>query len=392
MMQRAVAIGTLAEGSTEILSPSLCDDGLAALRVAEALGAKVERSKTAIRLTPRAHELSPSLDCGEAGLSIRMFSAVAALHAKELTLTASGSLTKRPIHIVSEALSQFGVSVKTNEGYPPISILGPIRGGKAVIDGSLSSQLLTGLLIALPLAKEDSELSVKELKSRPYIDLTLELVRMFGGEIQHDSNYSSFFIPGGQSYRGQSYRVEGDWSGASCVLVAGAIAGELTLSNLRADSEQADIRILEALRLAGAQIKIEQDSVSVKKHALAAFEFDATDCPDLFPAIVALASSCAGKSRIRGVKRLRHKESDRGLVLSTEFNALGGSVSIIEDEMQVEGRVLQGGEAHSHSDHRIAMALAVAALNSKEGIGIDDPDCVNKSYPNFYNDLESITS
>ncbi|MBQ2429947.1 MAG: 3-phosphoshikimate 1-carboxyvinyltransferase, partial [Alistipes sp.] len=274
----------------------------------------------------------------------------------------------------------------------PIEVQGPIHGGEICVDGSISSQFITGLLLALPLAEEDTTLHVDSPVSTPYIDMTIDTARRFGIEIMHnEGDYSEFFIKGGQQYTPTDLAIEGDWSGASTMLVAGAIAGEVTVKNISTLSKQADTAICHALERAGAGIIIEQDSITVSKRPLRAFEFDATNSPDLFPALAALAAAAEGESVIIGTERLRHKESDRAETIRQEYEKLGIEVDISEDNiMKIRGGKIHPAETFSHDDHRIAMSLAVTALRSTGEIKIENAECVEKSYPTFFEDLESI--
>ena len=283
LTQRAIAAGLLARGTTVIRNPSFCNDSLAAISIAEALGARVSKESSSITIEPGRVSDSPvELHCGESGLALRMFSPVAALLSDHVSLTGEGSLVKRPVAMIAEALSQLRVTVSTNKGLLPVTLRGRLRGGRAVIDGSTGSQLLTGLLMALPLAGSDSQIEVSNLKSRPYISLTLELLSDFGVSVEN-RDFSHFIIPGNQSYQPREYNVEGDWSGASFLLVAGAVAGTVTVSNLRTDSMQADMAIMQALRDAGCRLTVNGGRVMAERSELRAFTFDATDCPDLFP-------------------------------------------------------------------------------------------------------------
>jgi 3-phosphoshikimate 1-carboxyvinyltransferase len=249
---------------------------------------------------------------------------------------------------------------------------------------------MSGLLMALPLCPQDSVLTVSNLKSKPYLRMTLSLLKEFGIIIHHDEELSRFEIPGKQAYHPRTYRVEGDWSGGAFLLVAGAIAGRVKVRGLNDKSLQADRAILEALERAGAKIHTEKDAVTVERSGLKAFEFDATDCPDLFPPLVALACYCKGKSVIRGTERLRHKESDRALALVSEFRKMGARIRVQGGTMEVTGGRLKGGEVSSRHDHRIAMACAVAGLASEKGVRIRNWSCVGKSYPQFFDDLEAL--
>jgi 3-phosphoshikimate 1-carboxyvinyltransferase len=390
MMQRAVAAACLARGESEILSPSFCDDALAAMRAARALGATVRQEKERVVLEGGGAVKSGRIEIGEAGLGLRMFTPIAALFDAELELVASGSLRERPVDMVEAPLRALGARCETSNGKPPIRVHGPILGGDIEVDGSLSSQFLTGLLLALPLCERPSRLTVRALKSKPYVRMTLALLSDFGGRVKSDESLEHFEIEAGQHYRARSYRVEGDWSGAAFPLVAGAIAGLSTVKNLDARSLQADRAVLDALRAAGARVTLRTGSVAVERSDLRAFDFDASDCPDLFPPLVVLACCCEGTTRLCGASRLRHKESDRAHALATELGKIGASIRIEGDALLVAGGALSGGRASSCGDHRIAMALSVAALRSRDGVEIEGENAVSKSYPDFFEHLESL--
>lgn len=387
--QRAVAAALLCRGTTTILKPSHCDDSLAALNMARGLGAEVIQGSDEYILMGGFLLKSQNLNCGESGLAMRMFAPIAALHHKEITFNGKGSLNSRPVSMIGEALRQLGASFKSSNDLLPFTLCGPMKGGFAEIDGSVSSQLLTGLLLALPLAERDSVIKVNDLKSKPYVAMTLQLMDEFGIEVEN-RNFEEFFIKGNQQYKACEYRVEGDWSGAAFLLVAGAIAGKIRVEGLKKDSLQADRAVLDALRLAGASFEISEYSVEIKRSSLKAFEFDATDCPDLFPPLAALAANCNGKSVIKGVSRLIHKESNRALSIGLELMKLGIDIEIKGDEMLITGGHIKGGDCDSQNDHRIAMMLAVLALNSDGLVTIENAECVNKSYPAFFEHLKRL--
>lgn len=389
MTQRAIAAALLADGQSIIHNPSYCDDSLAAMSIAVGLGAKIEPQVNEMKITGSAILKEPKLNCGESGLAIRMFAPIAALYPVEITLVGANSLKRRPMFMIEDALKQLGVKCTSSDGFLPLTIKGPISGGKCDIDGSVSSQLLTGLLMALPLASSDSEITVKNLKSKPYIDMTIQILKSFGIRIEQ-SDYKVFRIPGQQKYVPSIYTVEGDWSGGAFLLVAAAINGDLTLNGLRTDSKQSDMAVIDALRIAGAAIKTDEDSVHISKSKLKAFQFNATESPDLFPPLAALASYCKGTSIIQGVSRLVFKESNRALTLKEEFEKLNIRIEIDGDFMHITGGQALGGKVESHDDHRIAMALAVTALGAAERVYIRDSQCVAKSYPCFFDDLRSL--
>jgi 3-phosphoshikimate 1-carboxyvinyltransferase len=220
--------------------------------------------------------------------------------------------------------------------------------------------------------------------------MTLSLLNHFNVSISYEKDFERFHIKSNQSFQNTTYAVEGDWSSASLLLVAGAIGGKVTVRNLQTDSLQADKQILEVLESADSRMSILNDTVTVERGQLESFEFDATQCPDLFPSLVVLACNCRGKSLIKGVERLRHKESDRAQALKTEFTKVGAKINIDGNLMEIEGTQLKGGIIDSHNDHRIAMAGAIAALSSEKGIGIQGWQSVSKSYPDFFEDLKSI--
>ncbi|MCQ2958588.1 MAG: 3-phosphoshikimate 1-carboxyvinyltransferase [Bacteroidales bacterium] len=389
VMQRAIAIAALAKGTSHLYGYSSSNDSDAALKIAENLGATVSVDGENVTIDGGLKPNKLTLNCGEAGLGIRMFTPIASLWHEPITLQGEGSLKKRPVNVLEDPLRQLGVQISTSNGFVPVQVCGPMIGGYANVDGSLSSQILTGLLIASPYAQKDVILNVKDLKSKPYIDITLDMMQKFGVSVgRHD--YDSFVIPAEQSYKAQDFTIEGDWSGAAFLLVAGALNGSITVENISMDSCQADKAIMDVLKMIGANISINKNSISVSRKDLNAFSFDATECPDLFPPLVSLAAHCDGKSIIKGVSRLAHKESNRALVLQTEFAKLGTKIDLNGDEMIVYGGTVNGGKMHANNDHRIAMAGAVTALLSPNPIEVENPECVAKSYPNFWEDLEKM--
>jgi 3-phosphoshikimate 1-carboxyvinyltransferase len=384
LTQRAVAAGLLARGTTVIRYPSFCNDSLAAIRMAETLGARISTADDIITVQTGLRPVYPvNLHCGESGLALRMFAPIATLINPLVTITGEGSLAGRPVNMITDALSQLGVTVVSNGGFLPLKLMGRIRGRNAVIDGSSGSQLLTGLLMAMPVLDSDTEITVKNLKSKPYISLTLQLLSDFGISVEnHD--FKRFFIRGNQSYRAHEYTVEGDWSGAAFLLVAGAIAGNVTVSNLNINSMQADRAIMQALDDAGCRLTENATGLNIAKSELRAFTFDATDCPDLFPPLAALSSYCMGVSRIKGVGRLAHKESNRARAIAEVLGALNISARVEGDEMFIEGGGVRGAVVSSHNDHRIAMMAAVMALTATGEVTITGGESVAKSFPDFY--------
>ncbi len=411
-MQRACALALLAAGEVTIINPGISNDDKAALEIIQKLGAQITIQKDGSLLINSAaiqHKVGVlDLNCGESGLGIRMFTPIAALSPAEITITGTGSLLKRPMHFFDEIFPQLGISVLSNNGYLPLKIKGPLQPADITIDGSLSSQFLTGLLIAFGKATtKPVTISVKNLKSKPYVDLTLQMMKLFGYHIENN-NYRSFSIkpvnpfqtddhPVGQlNHKPVNYIVEGDWSSAAFLLVAGAVSGGITLQGLDIYSTQADKAILKPLMDCGANISIEEKQIRVSPalgNGANAFHFNATECPDLFPPLVALAAYCNGVSVIEGVNRLEHKESNRAITLQQEFKKMGVEIILQNDLMMIKGgEGLSGAKVNSHHDHRIAMACAIAALKATGETAIEDAEAVNKSYPEFFEDLKLLNA
>jgi 3-phosphoshikimate 1-carboxyvinyltransferase len=393
-MQRALAASLLRVGETVIHNPGTSNDDQAALENIQKLGATVNSGKGVLTVSSKGVQpVDTTLDCGESGLGIRMFTPIAALSSKELTVTGSGSLKTRPMGFFDEIFPRLGITIRSDAGRLPMVINGPLQPGNIEVDGSLSSQFLTGLLMAFAAAgAKGVTITVRDLKSKPYIDLTLKVLNDFGWRVEHD-NYKTFYFTGNNELPAGkiNYRVEGDWSGAAFLLVAGAIAGDITVMGLDPESTQADKAVLEALDSAGVMMEIGKDQIVVEKSQLKAFDFDATECPDLFPPLVALAAVCDGVTVISGASRLTHKESNRALTLQEEFEKLGVKISLDGDLMLIEGvEQLKGAITHSHHDHRIAMACAVAALRADGPVIIEEAEAINKSYPDFYDDIRAL--
>ena len=392
--QRAIALALLAEGRTTLRNIDFCKDTRSAISCIEALGAKVSYlDESTIAIDGGLHPVTDTLMVGESGLATRLFTPIASLNSTPICIKGEGTLLHRPMMMMIEPLRRLGVEVRDGGGHLPIEVKGPIHGGNIEVDGSFSSQFITGLLLALPLAKEDTTLHVRSAVSTPYIDMTIDTAKRFGVEIMHhEGDYSEFYIEGGQKYAPADLAIEGDWSGASTMLVAGAISGRVTVKNLSTLSKQADTAICRALERAGAGIIIEGDSITVTKRRLRSFTFDATNSPDLFPALAALAAAAHGQSTIIGTQRLLHKESDRAETIRQEYEKLGIEVDISEENvMKIRGGEIHPATVFSHNDHRIAMSLAVSALRCKGDVTIENAECVEKSYPTFFEDLESIT-
>ena len=391
MSIRAVAGAALSRSDTLIRDISYCDDAAAAMNIAESLGAVIEINGSSILVRGGIRETATEFKCRESGLCMRLFMPVAGLYDHNIKMLAKGTLKKRPVREIADQMHKMGCPIITEKNYPPVEVPGKINAGDYEIDASNTSQFLSGLLYAMPLLDSDSMIVAQNLKSMGYIDMTIDMLAEFGIEIkQRDSN--EFHIAGKQKYLADDITVEADWSSAAYMLSAAAINGELTIEGLSIFSHQPDKAVIQALSDAGAEVHVDEDFIKVKSNVLKAFEFDAAGSPDLIPALAALATSCNGRSVIRGATRLRGKESDRAKTITGELSKLGADIELTGDEIRITGRKLIGGTAESHNDHRIAMCLAIAAINSETDVVIRGAEAVSKSYPDFFIDLDKILS
>jgi len=311
-MQRACAAALVRKGVSIIRNPGRSNDDQAALEIIRALGAEIKSlSDGSIEvnsenfLSTSREYLTDAVNCGEAGLGIRMFTPIVALNESEITINGEGSLLSRPMDFFDEILPQLGVAISSNNGKLPLKVKGPLQPKTIEIDGSLSSQFLTGLLLAYAaLDAKDVAIKVKDLKSKPYIDLTLQVMENFLLKVPENRDYKEFYFeetPLASAPGFVDYTVEGDWSGGAFLLVAGAVAGSITVTGLDIASAQADKKILDALASAGCNLSVTENeiSVSASKEGMRAFRIDATDCPDLFPPLAALAAYCKGTTTIK---------------------------------------------------------------------------------------------
>jgi 3-phosphoshikimate 1-carboxyvinyltransferase len=399
-MQRACAAALISQTKTHIFNPGFSNDDHAAIGVIRALGASVENLADGSLFidSKGVRPVTDYVNCGESGLGIRMFAPLVAMSDHPMIIEGGGSLLNRPMNFFDEIFPILGVDVRSNAGRLPLRLQGPLVPANVQTDGSLSSQFLTGLLMAY--AASDAKnvtIEVNNLKSRPYIDLTLSVMREFGLKQPQNNNYGSFYFSpeNWQKPTGTvEYEVEGDWSGGAFLLVAAAIAGHAIIRGLDPDSAQADKAVLVALHRAGVSMFYDKKEISIQgtgASKLKGFEFDATDCPDLFPPLVALASACHGPSFIKGASRLTHKESNRAITLQEEFGKLGVDILLHGDMMGIKGTErIKSAAVHSRHDHRIAMAIAVAALRASGPVQIEKADAVSKSYPSFFDDIEKL--
>ena len=390
--QRALLAAALSKGESKLINLGESKDELAMLSAIKNLGAKVKQIDESTFVVKGIQNFpnEAELNMGESGLGIRLITSVCAAHQGVFMIYGKGSLEKRPLTFFEDTLPLFNAGISSNAGLIPLEITGPMRGSTVELDGSQSSQYISGMMMALPLLKEDSRIHVKNLNSLPYLQMTLDTLNKFGIEVSHQ-NYEDFIVRGNQNYIPTTYSIESDWSSASYWLVASALGYNIQLTGLSMTSLQADKNILEAFDAANCLVEFRENKIRINGKNRKPFKFDATHCPDLFPALATFASLCDGKSEIKGVSRLTHKESNRGVVLQEEFANIGVIIILDGDIMHIHGKnSIEGGKVNSHNDHRIAMCFAIAGLFSDDEIEISGAEAVAKSYPTFWVDLDKL--
>ena len=432
--QRAIVAAALAQGTSHLDAYSPCGDNESAIAACKALGAHItqESNKLVIEgigAAPGCLKLE-EIHTGESGFLTRfLVPLLSTLSVERVRVTGEKTLLDRPLSDAHDIMAAYGVrlypegnkSVKEErkvDCYLPLKVAGPLIPGRADISGKGGSQLISGLLAALPLTEGKSTVYVHDPRSIPYLFITVDVLKKFGirisSEMEGDEDFLetqdwglctglNFHIKGGQRYHAADFAIEADWSAAAPFLTAGAIFGDVEVTGLDTGSLQADISILDILMQAGAsmsQLDEPTGSIHIKRAPLSAFEADLNNCPDLFPMVAVLAAFCPGESHILGVQRLRHKETDRAAAIQEMLQQMGVPVSIEEDEMTITGmgftqrlatgQLLKGGRYVSHADHRMVMALKVASLGADSPIEIDDTACVAKSFPNFNKLFEKL--
>ncbi|MCX8162356.1 MAG: 3-phosphoshikimate 1-carboxyvinyltransferase [Candidatus Bathyarchaeota archaeon] len=399
-MIRYLIASLLSSGVTYIENPSICDDTLAVVKACEAFGARIEPGENIVKVSSSGCLEAPSdvIDCGGSATAIRFLSAVAPLAPGITVLTGDESLRMRPMGPLLDALRRLGVEAYSTRmnGLPPIVVFGGgIPGGCTWVDGSISSQYVSGLLLALPKARRDSSLRVVgELESKGYVDMTLTVLEMFRVKVER-TGYSYFEVEAGQEYHPPtSCTVPGDYSSSSFIIVACSILpSKVRIHSLAGFDIQPDRMIVDIVRDLGVAVRFGDGYIEIEGTGdlIGGFEVDVRDSPDLAPPLAALACFCKGVSIIRGCRRLRFKESDRLKAISSELTRIGVEVEVDEDSIKIHGSgCVDGGYVYSWMDHRIAMAFAVIGLGSRRGVTVDGFESVSKSYPRFLGDLEAL--
>ena len=387
MTLRALAAAFLSKDEAVVRNPSVCGDVKNACDSLQVLGTAIIQKRDHLVVLPHRPK-GGSVHCGESALWFRMMAPILSLFPNTFTLTAQGSLKKRPMEMMIKPLKELGTSV-TASSVPPITVKGPLQPGTAAVDGSQTSQFISGLLFALPLLSGPSVLNITGLSSRPYIKMTMEFLAEHGIFMDMDKN-DTVYLQGNQHYSKIDYTVEGDWSGSAFFLVAGALHGPVTVSGLDRASLQGDKAIIEILRTSGAVVARTKTEVTVTRGELRAFDYDATDTPDLVPPLAVLASCCRGTSHIRGMSRITRKESDRGAALQAMLHEMGVPVTRSEDLMAVTGASPGPGSVSSYGDHRIAMAASLLASQASGDVEVRGAEAVSKSYPSFFDAFRQL--
>ncbi len=394
--QRALALALISRKKTIIRNLGNSDDELAALAILKDFEKLIYSNENSIEITnqlgSKQNSIEKVISFGESGLATRMFTPILTNFQFPIKLIGNGSVVNRPMDFFTEVFEKLNVKFISNNGKLPFHISDSLQPKSLILDGSLSSQFITGIIygyVASPLLRKET-LEIKNLKSRPYVELSLEVLERFGVELTLSNDTIHFDGP--YELNNCNISIEGDWSSASFLLVAAALYGEISIENLNLDSKQADKAILEVLILFGAEISMENATINVRKKYNNAFEFDATDCPDLFPPLAVLAANANGISKIKGISRLKHKESDRALVLKKEFEKLGVKIELDSetDEMIIypTSKVLSG-KIHGNNDHRIVMAATILALKTEKEISIEGAEAISKSFPDFFQILNT---
>lgn len=390
--QRAVLCAGLAEGTSEIYRLGPSDDEQQMLANIQNIGAEVRNEGTHYLISgTKKFPKECSIHLGESGLGFRLMAGQFAVRGGTFELTASGSLCQRPMGFYQDAFANSGLTVQGT--FPPLRMSGKSSKSKFEIDGSQGSQFLSGLLMALPSQDFDSTIRVENLKSVPYVQMTLQTLEAFGVYIESNADRSEFFVKGNQILKATSYTVEGDWSSASCWLALSAVGQNVVVNGLSMQSLQADKGILDALLAANCRVEFQENGLSIDGSKRKPFEFDANHCPDLFPALSVLAACTPGTSSLYGLNRLAVKESDRGKAIQQEFRKLGVAVQLDyeNDVMTIAGvKQIRAAEVNAHSDHRIAMCLGALSTVAKGTMNLTGAESVSKSYPAFWDELKRM--
>ena len=388
---RSLITSALADGVSLLKNPLNSDDTSATVEGLRKLGISTSDEEGDWEI--KGGTLTPPdsiIDCNESGTTMRLLIGLCSTLDAPCTLSGAPSLLRRPNKPLLDALEQLGVQTLSDAGHPPIMVTGKMKGGYANIPGDVSSQFISSILLAAPYAETPVELRITtRVESKPYVKMTLDVMRKSGIKAEYSENLEHFHIPNGK-YSPLSTRIEGDWSSAAYMLAAGTLAGKVHVDNLDLASSQADKEIISILNEMGAYIKIKGKRITAEMSKLNAIETDLSDCPDLFPIVACLCSVAEGTSRLTGLSRLRIKESDRLSAMMEGLHRMGLEIIGDDDSARITGGRPRGAVIDPFNDHRIAMSFAVLSNVAEGETTIMNPECVSKSYPGFWDDLRQI--
>jgi len=380
---RAIILASVAKGISTIRDPLISLDTISTMDAMTAMGAVIEQRGNELKIIGNGIRTpAGTIDVGNSGTTIRLLSGIVSSFDSSVTLTGDGSIQKRPMQPLLDALSGMGVSCTSDNGMPPVTIQGPNNGGNISIQGNISSQFISSLIMSAPLFRNDTSIRVEGgTVSRPYIDITVRMMKDFGVNV---TEYKGFRIKTGQTYRPRDYRVPGDMSSAAFPLVGGALSGSVTMEGYEKDDPQGDKAIVDILKECGADVSVNDEKITVSRNELKGCDVDMSNIPDLFPIVAVLLSTAKGRSRLYGAPHLRFKESDRILSTTRMLNTLGADIVPTDDGCIINGvERLKGGNIEHLGDHRIAMSAIIASLVSDSRITMDDTECCSVSFPGF---------
>lgn len=384
---RAIILASLCDTPTTLLGASTGVDTLATVGVLNSLGADIKLTDNGYEVNPITKTADePTLNVRESGSTLRFLLPLVSVLGAECNIIGEGRLANRPNKELIDALRSVGVNFDNDT--LPVKVSGKFNSNDITIRADISSQFVSGLLMAMQLLPHQTQLHlVGELKSSKYVDITIDCMRSFGASITKTQD--GYALAGGGYKSPKIYNIEGDWSNGAFWLVAGAIGGDITIKNLNLNSRQGDKAILDILKLSGADIEISTDSIRVKKSNLKGFSFDFEDIPDLVPICSVLAGFSAGLSEFRSVERLRLKESDR-IASTLDMLTQVGIECYYKNNLYVNGTIPHSGEIKGYNDHRIVMSGCVIGAYTTGGVSVTEENAVNKSYSNFYKDFVSL--
>ncbi len=390
---RGIILSMLADGASKLLNYSHADDCQIMMNSIARFGVHFTKSASELKIKGNSGHFGDSnidIKVGNAGTVMRFLCSVAGLSGGIIRLTGDQNMLKRPIGDLADTLKLMGINIKTNNGFPPVTIHGgKLYGGRIKLNSVISSQFVSSLLMIAPYAASDVELEIcSNVPSKPYIGITTQLMKYFGINVETSDNL--YYIPAGKAYKSGTIMVEADASSASYFLTAAAITGgKIILKNLNSDSIQGDTKYINILKEMGCSVNSGEFGVEIIGGNLKGINVDMNDIPDVVPALAITALFADSPTLINNIRHLRYKESDRISALVCELKKLGANVSHSENSIEIFPGKYKGCAINTYNDHRIAMSFAVAGLRIS-GISIENPGCVSKSYPEFWNEFEKL--